>query len=123
MAGLKDYTIEQGATFTDTITWSISGSGVNLTGYDVRMQVRQTYADLDSVIILSASIDESNIVLANQATYPGQFTITIPASVTELLEWEGAAKYDIEVESANGTVTRLLQGQIRLSREVTRPSV
>ena len=49
----------------------------------------------------------------------GQFTITMTAAATALLNFS-SLKYDLEAVSGAGTVTRLLEGIITLSKEVTK---
>ena len=48
-----------------------------------------------------------------------QIKLTISASHTAAYSFDQAL-YDIELESETGVVTRLLQGKIKLSREVTK---
>ena len=113
-AGLYDITIEQGATFTLSLTWKDSTDApVNITGYTARMQVRENYEAESTLVSLTSS--GGDIVLGGAL---GTIAITIAASVTQLLQLDEAV-YDLEL--VNGaTVTRLLQGKATVSREVTR---
>ena len=113
-AGLYDITIEQGATFTLSLTWKDStGAAVNITGYTARMQVRENYESESTLVSLTSA--GGDIVLGGAL---GTIAVTIAASVTQLLQLEEAV-YDLEL--VNGaTVTRLLQGKATVSREVTR---
>lgn len=113
-AGLYDITIEQGATFTLSLTWKDStGAPVNITGYTARMQVRENYESESTLVSLTSS--GGDIVLGGAL---GTIAITIAASVTQLLQLDEAV-YDLEL--VNGaTVTRLIQGKATVSREVTR---
>lgn len=113
-AGIYDITIEQGATFTLSLTWKDStGNPVNLTGYSARMQVRTSYEAEDTLVSLTSS--GGDIVLGGAL---GTIIITIAASATQTLQLDEAV-YDLEL--VNGaTVTRLLQGRATVSREVTR---
>lgn len=114
-AGTYDILIEQGATFRMSATWKDSaGAPVNITGYTARMQVRRRYND--PTILLNFSTTNGAIVLGGSA---GTITITGAATVTD----DVAARtgvYDLELVSADGTVTRLLEGGVTISPEVTR---
>jgi selenophosphate synthetase-related protein len=113
-AGVYDITIEQGATFTMSLTWKDStGSPVNLTGYTARMQVRENYEAESTLVSLTSS--GGDITLGGAL---GTIAVTIAASATQLLQLDEAV-YDLEL--VNGaTVTRLIQGRAIISREVTR---
>jgi hypothetical protein len=112
-AGVYDITIEQGATFTMSLTWKDStGSPVNITGYTARMQVRTNYEAEDTLVSL---VSPTNITLGGAL---GTIAVTIAATATQSLQLDEAV-YDLEL--VNGaTVTRLIQGRAIISREVTR---
>ena len=113
-AGVYDITIEQGATFTMSLTWKDStGSPVNLTGYTARMQVRTNYEAESTLVSLTSS--GGDITLGGAL---GTIAVTIAATATQSLQLDEAV-YDLEL--VNGaTVTRLIQGRAIISREVTR---
>jgi hypothetical protein len=107
--------IEQGATFTLSLVWRDSeGDAVDLTGYSARMQVRPSVTSED--VLLTLDSDGNGITLGGNT---GAVAVLATAAQTELI----AAKrgvYDLELEAADGTVTRLLQGAVTISPEVTR---
>lgn len=106
-----DILIEQGATYTQEFVWKDSdGDPINLSGYSARMKIRQLKTDIAIVSLTSGS----GITLGSG----GSITVSIPANETELLP-TCKARYDLEVELA-GVVTRLLQGYVTISAEVTR---
>jgi hypothetical protein len=110
-----DLTINQGATFELTITWKDSaGTAINLTGYSARMQVRETYSSTSSVVSLT---NGSGITLGGSA---GTIAIVISATTTAGLTAPFSGVYDLELVSAAGVVTRLLQGAATVTPEVTR---
>lgn len=114
-AGEHNFTIEQGTTHRMTFLWEDSnGVPINLTGYTARMQARKGYNASD--VLFDASTANGMITLT-PAT--GEVLIVLPESVTSTFKWPQAL-YDIELTSSDGTVTRLLQGSIDISREVTR---
>lgn len=133
MAGIYDFNTDQGATLQQLITWrqpqttqqvidDEDGTPVDLTGYTARMQLR-TAVDSDAVV-LELTTENDRIILGDQEaatpTYTnGQIRLLVDA---ETMEDVPAAKYkyDLELISAGGIVTRLLQGKIKVVAEVTR---
>lgn len=113
-AASYDFLIEQGATFSKTIAWkNDAGVPVNLTGYTARMHIRKTLSGTDPMISLTTengriALDSSN----------GRITLTISATDTSNLTVGGV--YDLELVAPSGVVTRLIQGVVELSKEVTR---
>lgn len=115
MAGQHDFTIEQGADFARTLTWKdSSGTAVNLAGYSARMQIRGNVEDAD--IALELTTANGRIALGGAA---GTITLSANASATGGLSIASGV-YDLELVSSSGVVTRLLEGNIILSKEVTR---
>lgn len=110
-----DITINQGATFELTVTWKDStGAAINLTGYSARMQVRETYSSASTIVSLT---NGSGITLGGAA---GTIAILISATTTAALTAPFSGVYDLELVSAGGVVTRLLQGAATVTPEVTR---
>lgn len=121
-AAQYNLTIEQGATFSRTITWTDStGAGVNLTGYTIQGKIKRKTSDQIALLSFTST-------LANQGTNPGQFTISLTAAQTATLPsapGNGAEKVSLEccydVEAVQGaTVYRLIEGLALISPEVTR---
>ena len=126
-AGKYNFTIEQGTTIKLELAYKdSSGSAIDLTGYSGRMQIRPDYADntKTSYIYLSSSLNSDGTGLnfsgSNGLNPPASGTIGVYISAvsSSKLNFE-TAYYDLEIESGS-IVTRLLQGTIKLSREVTR---
>ena len=109
-----DILIEQGATYSQVITYKESGVAVNLTGYTARMQVRSTLESASTIVELTTA--NGRIALGGAA---GTITLTISATDTAALT-AGRGVYDLELVSGSGIVTRLLQGVATISRNVTR---
>jgi hypothetical protein len=109
-----DILIEQGATFSQVITYKDNGVAVNLRGYTARMQVRATLEAATALIELTTA--NGRIALGGTA---GTITLSISATDTEALT-AGRGVYDLELVSGGGIVTRLLQGVATISRNVTR---
>lgn len=114
-AAQYDFEIEQGATLLKPIVWKDSaGVAVNLTGYAAKMQVRQSASSPDVLLELSNTNGKLTIT-----PLTGTVTMVFSATTTAAIDWK-RGKYDLELTSADGTVTRLLEGEITVSREITR---
>lgn len=114
-AGKYDFTLEQGATFSRDIVYKdANGAIVNLTGYSARMQIR-VFKD-SSAALLSATTQNGKITVDGAA---GKISVVIAPSDTNALDFDKAV-YDLEIESASGTVVRLLEGIVSFSKQVTR---
>lgn len=115
-------TIEQGATFQLALQLSTGGTvadggtPINLTGYVVRMHVRKRLANPDPPL-LDLSTVSGHITITDALL--GKIEIVIPADETEVLDWISGV-YDLEIESGTGFVRRLLYGNVKVSKEVTR---
>ena len=109
-----DLCIPAGASFSRVIRWKADGANVNLTGYAARMQIRPTAASATTT--LSLTTENSRITLGGTA---GTITLSISATDTAAIT-AGRYVYDLELVSAGGIVTRLLQGVVTVSANVTR---
>ena len=121
-AGKKDLVIEQGSEFTLTLTYKVSGELVDLTGWSAYMQVRSSLDEATSVTpILNLSSAAGDIVLGGEL---GTVVITVSGSAdstknTYDLDFD-VAYYDLKLVDTDGEPHRLLEGQVTLSRQVTR---
>ena len=113
-AGTLNFTIEQGATFNLLLTWEIDNIPVNITNWTARLQARVDVED--SEVILSLTTSNGGITLGGAA---GTISLDQTATQTALLP-AGTYVYDLELISAAGAVTRLVQGELNISPEVTR---
>lgn len=126
-AGNYSFIIEQGSTVNFEIQYTDSGSNpINLTGYSGKMQIKSNFADDNptTYATLSSSLAPDGTGLnfsGSIGTKPptsGSIGIYISAASSSAFNFT-KAKYDLEITSGS-TVTRLLQGTITLSKEVTR---
>ena len=115
--------IEQGATLDLTLAYKDSGSvPVDLTRYSARMKIRDNYADsaATTYFALSSSLwaDGTGLTLGGVS---GTIRIFISAESTSLQSFD-TAYYDLELVTGSTypIVTRLLEGTVKLSKEVTR---
>lgn len=115
MAAAKyNLTIEQGATFVKSVTVKDFTTGVarDLTGYTARGQIRSDYASTTPLATFVITTLNSS----------GTFVFQLSAAVTAALDFESAV-YDIEIEQTGSSplnVERVMQGNVYLSKEVTK---
>lgn len=89
------------------------GDPIDLTGYSVRMQVRESVTS--PTPLLSLTIGDGITVNAPA----GEITLSVADDVTATWAWRYGL-YDLEIESPAGDTTRLLKGEVEVSAEVTR---
>lgn len=112
--GTYDFTLYQGATFQRVLTWKDeAGDVTDLTGYTARMHIR-TNLDADDAFI-TLTTENGGITLGGEE---GTITLLISATDTAAITY-ATGVYDLELITGS-TVTRLLQGQVDISKEVTR---
>jgi hypothetical protein len=111
-SGSTSFTVTNGATGI-YISGGIATVPMNLTGYTARLQVRSLPSDPDAVLTLTT---ENGGIAITALT--GFVAVTASATQTGAID-EGTYVYDIELVNGN-IVTRLAQGQVIVSPEVTR---
>ena len=104
--GTCNLTVPLGADFSQPFTIA----DYNLTSYTAKMQIRVSYGAPDALLTLT---NGNGITLGN-----GTFQIDITHTQTSALP-VGLWVYDLKVTSTNGTVTRLIQGTVKVTDEVT----
>ena len=122
-AGKYSFVIEQGATTDFEVQYKDSSNNpVNLSGYHARMQIRSDYGGT-LIANLSSSLDSDGTGLnlsGSNGTTPissGSIGIFISAASSSAFTFS-EAKYDLELVQGS-TVTRLLEGKVKLSKNVT----
>lgn len=114
-AATVNLVIEQGTDFSHIVGLTNSdGSVFNLTGYDARMQIRSTVTTATTLYELTVSNGRIEV-----NALAGQLRLNIANAVTAAMTWRSGV-YDLEIISAGGIVTRIMQGNTTLSLEVTR---
>lgn len=114
-AGKLTIVIEQGTTFNPVLTYKDSlGALINLTGYTARMQIR--LKKTSAAFLVELTTENGGITLGGAA---GTITLLITAVASAALTFTSAS-YDLELIAGGGAVTRLLEGSVTLSPEVTK---
>lgn len=114
MAAYIDLTIEQGATFTlELLCEDANGDAIDLTGYSAAMDIKRSAAETSALLQLTT--DNGRIIIT-AAT--GSVLLYLTATETAALDWSRGV-YDLELTSAGGDVTRLAEGAVVVSANVT----
>lgn len=123
-AGRYNITIEQGATYDLNVQYVDSNSTpINLSGYSARMDIRPSAISDTIYLRLSSSLQEDGTGITfngEGGTLPldsGSIYVYVSAANTTILDFD-LAVYDLELTSGS-VVTRILQGNVKLSKEVT----
>ena len=110
-AGYQELFVEQGAYYSTSITLDESnGDAFDLTGYDVKSQMRKSYYSSNATAEFSATI--SNPV-------DGIITLTMGSDVTANVP-AGRYVYDVIIKSPSNAVTRVLEGIVNIIPQVTK---
>ena len=116
--------VEQGATFTRTITIKDSNKNpVDLTGWSLRGKIRATQNSASALATFTGTI-------LNQGTNKGQGTVSLTAAETSAIPGDTSAStnvlvksyylYDIEAVRPDTSVVRILRGKVTLIPEITK---
>ena len=120
-AGKYSFVVEQGATTNFNILYQDSSKNyIDLTGYEARMQLRPSVNSTTVYLQLSSSLNSDGTGITVDPS--GSINIYISSCTSSMLTFDQAG-YDLEIYSGSGDcpyVIRLLEGNIKLSKEVTR---
>lgn len=110
MATVKNLVIDQGSHFSVTVVITDAlENPLNLTGYTVRSQLRKSYG----------SNTYTAITMVISSAQEGEITMSLTNTQTSALR-SGRYVYDVEIVSPGNVVTRVLEGIITVTPEVTR---
>jgi hypothetical protein len=109
MATKANITIDQGTTFSTTITLADEDNVlIDLTGYTANSQIRKHYSSSNSQ---SFSVTLGGI--------QGTMTLSLTSTQTSNLI-AGRYVYDVELTSSSNVVSRIVEGIVTVTPEVTR---
>lgn len=111
-ATASNFTVTNGATGI-YINGGIATAPVNITNYTAALQIRSLPSDPTAVLSLTTG---SGITITGAT---GTIAVHATAAQTTAID-EGPYYYDLEITSDQNVVTRVAQGQVVVSAEVTR---
>jgi hypothetical protein len=120
-AGKYSFIIEQGSTTDFTIVYKDSnGNPINLQTYSAKMQIRPFVGSSDVIATLSSSLNADGTGLNMANAVSGAIGIFIASCTSSQFTFNEAA-YDLDVISGSDCpiVNRIIEGKVKLSREVT----
>jgi hypothetical protein len=109
MATINNLYVDAGSTYSNIITVSASnGQPLNLTGYSVASQMRKSYQSSTSYAFTASIYEASTGKIRLQLT--DEQSALIPA---------GRWLYDVEITSAGGATTRVVEGIVTVQPQIT----
>lgn len=110
MATVSNLAIDQGTTYTVTITVTDdTGTARNLAGYTARSQMRRSYYTTANTAF-TANIDNPSV---------GEIELSLTSTQTSSLK-PGRYVYDVELVSNTTTVERIVEGIVTVYPEATK---
>ena len=112
MAAVANLTIDQGATFSSAVTVkNSSGDAFNLTGHTVEAKMALGYSSTRTRTTITSSVSNA---------LEGIIQLSLTPTQTAALEAPARYVYDVEITlTADGTVTRVIEGIITVRPNVT----
>lgn len=121
-AGKYSFVIEQGSTTNFSIVYTDStGTPVDLSYYSAKMQIRPYPGSNDVIVTLSSSLNGDGTGLNMSNAVSGSIGIYIASCTSSMFDFTEAS-YDLDIISGSGAcpyVNRILEGKVKLSKEVT----
>ena len=112
MVAYVELYMDQGTTFRNVInlTDDLTNESINVSGYTVRSQMRRSYYSANATASIVCSVTDA----AN-----GEITMSLASSNTSNIK-AGRYLFDLETIDTGGTVSRVLEGIITVTPEITR---
>lgn len=112
MAAYVELYMDQGATFNNTlnITDDLTNAKVNIQGYSVSSQMRRSYYSANA---------SANIVCTITDAANGTILMSLGAANTTNIK-AGRYLFDVETVDTNGVTSRILEGIITVTPQITR---
>jgi hypothetical protein len=113
MATISNLFVDAGSDYSNIITVSAtSGQPLDLSGYTVASQMRKSY--------LSTTAYPFTASIYNAAS--GQVRLQLSAATSAQI-WPGRYLYDVEITSPSGTRTRVVEGIVTVTPEITQVGI
>ncbi len=111
MAAVANFNIDQGATFSSTVTVKDStGSALDLTGYTATANMALGYASTRTRTALTIAFNSDRTT--------GGVTMSLTATQTAALEAPARYVFDLDITDSSGTVTRVIEGLMTIRPNV-----
>lgn len=112
MAAYAELYLDQGTTFNNVInlTDDVTNAYINVSGYTVRSQMRRSYYSQNASATITCTITDAP---------NGEITMSMTAANTSNIK-AGRYLFDVETVDRAGTTSRILEGIITVTPEVTR---
>ena len=109
-AGKHDITLDQGATYNMQIRVEENGVPVDLSNYTFASQIRKSHYSTDVAAHFTTQLVNGPL---------GSFNISLTDTETSALDSAYTHVYDVEMTANTGVVTRVIEGTVTISPEVT----
>jgi hypothetical protein len=112
MAAYVELYMDQGADFRNIVNLSddVTNDIIDLTGYQVRSQMRRSYYSLNAT---------ANIVCTITNVTNGEITMSLGSANTANIK-AGRYLFDMEIVDGTGSVSRILEGIITVTPQITK---
>lgn len=106
-----ELTVDQGATFESTLDLTNDdGSAINVAGYVFSGQIRKSYYSVNPT---------ANLTITVSSAANGNLVISLNSATTTNIK-AGRYLYDVKMTSPSSTVTRIVEGIITITPQVTK---
>lgn len=106
-----ELTVDQGSTFESTLDLvNDDGSAINVTNYVFSGQIRKSYYSANATANLTISVVDAD---------NGNVNITLDAATTSNIK-AGRYLYDVKMIDTSNVVTRIVEGIITITPQVTK---
>ena len=110
MATKANLVIDQGSTFSTDLTLNDEdGNAIDLTNFTANSQIRKWYTSTNPVATFTTNINTTDSIV----------TLSLTANQTSNLQ-SGRYVYDCELTSLNGAVSRIVEGIVTVTPQVTK---
>jgi hypothetical protein len=112
LSSYAEFYIDQGATFSTTITLDddATGSRLNVVGYTAESQMKRSYYSANA---------SANLICTFTDSANGELTLSLPSGNTSNLT-PNKYLFDVKITSGSNTVTRILEGVIVVTPQISK---
>lgn len=112
MAAYVELFMDQGADFRTVVnlTDEITNTNLNLSGYQIRSQMRRSYYSANAAATINCAITDAST---------GEITMSLTSANTSNIK-AGRYLFDLEATDATGFTSRVLEGIITVTPEITK---